>query len=597
MIHATSKAVLVAWDMGLGPTFKGGARAHALYRVYRDGAPIGDTCAEAFYDANVRRGAVHTYTAFAVAPDGSETAVGPSFTVHVPRVAPRDRIAPTAPEDLTTAGWTPSSDSDSGVLAYFVERNSGPQPWAVLWNSGAGGATSGKRRTWRDSSSVKKAYRLRALDGALNLSEPSSIVIPAAYFTPRYIYYEPHVPVYPKETEAWRLNGVVPPQDVDYRLYRVNGGDLFVSSGHLPRGDVGAYNHQHMSWNQRNFLGDMPNVIVVGGARIGDAVTIMGTTFTAAASTSQEDHEFSVAGTDAQAAAELAACLLDPAHGLGEGYEADVAGNKITLSVSGSAYHLTIANPSGGILVDSVGEPADYRLDVDWPEWSVGTSVVFSLPEHTSAHHFTVIDGPAVDEVPDGRDGETFGVTVGVRPDYWDDAWGDWRESYPDVPQNPYVHYAYPPGEITCNCGANLATVTSLDLFNPGALGVLHNYTTVRVEHCPLHPYLQFDFDWARQPPADGWNGWSWFLTSAVRPDYEYWDPNNSLGVWPPDVDDPSNSGHWTVRYRTADDDGNWFTPGLFYDLTVDIIAGNGGGNDVDAQHCLISNIALVQTS
>ena len=93
MIHATSKAVLVAWDMGLGPTFKGGARAHALYRVYRDGAPIGDTCAEAFYDANVRRGAVHTYTAFAVAPDGSETALGPSFTVHVPRVAPSDRAA------------------------------------------------------------------------------------------------------------------------------------------------------------------------------------------------------------------------------------------------------------------------------------------------------------------------------------------------------------------------------------------------------------------------------------------------------------------------------------------------------------------------
>lgn len=170
MIHATSRAVLIAWDMGLGPTFQvDGTRAHALYRVYRDGATIGDTHAEAFYDTHVRRGAVYTYRVFAVGQDGSESAVGPSFTVHVPRAAPGDRVAPTVPEDLTTAGWTPSSDSSSGVLAYFVERDSGPQPWAVLWNP------DGTLHEWTDESAVKEPYRLRALDGALNLSEPSSI--------------------------------------------------------------------------------------------------------------------------------------------------------------------------------------------------------------------------------------------------------------------------------------------------------------------------------------------------------------------------------------------------------------------------------------
>ena len=178
MKRATSKAVLIAWDMGRGPTFKAGARRHPLYRVYRDGARIGDTCAEAFYDRHVRRGAVYTYRVFAVAPGGAETAVGPTFTVHVPSRRPRDRIPPTAPEKLTTKGWTPSSDSGSGVLAYFVERDNGSQPWAVLWNSGEDGPTSGKLHEWTDESAVKKPYRLRALDGALNLSKPSLMVAP-----------------------------------------------------------------------------------------------------------------------------------------------------------------------------------------------------------------------------------------------------------------------------------------------------------------------------------------------------------------------------------------------------------------------------------
>ena len=183
MIHATSKAVLIAWDMGQGPTFRSdGTRAHDLYRVYRATggstflAAIGDTHAEAFYDTSVRRGAVYHYRVTAVAEDGSESPVGPTFTVHVPRVPPADRIAPTVPEKLTTTGWSPSSDSGSGVLAYFVERDSGPQPWAVLWNSGEDGPTSGKLHEWTDESAVKKAYRLRALDGALNLSAASNMV-------------------------------------------------------------------------------------------------------------------------------------------------------------------------------------------------------------------------------------------------------------------------------------------------------------------------------------------------------------------------------------------------------------------------------------
>ena len=174
---ATSKAVLIAWDMGRGPTFRAdGSRYHALYRVYRDGVAIGDTCAEAFYDTKVRRGAVYYYRVFAVAEDGSESHVGPTFTVHVPRVPPRDHVPPTVPENLTTTGWTPSSDSGSGVLAYFVERDNGSQPWAVLWNSDEDGPTSGKRHEWTDGSAVKKPYRLRALDGALNLSKPSDVV-------------------------------------------------------------------------------------------------------------------------------------------------------------------------------------------------------------------------------------------------------------------------------------------------------------------------------------------------------------------------------------------------------------------------------------
>jgi len=177
VIHATSKAVLIAWDMGQGPTFRSdGTRAHALYRVYRDGVATGETHAEAFYDVNVRRGAVYYYQVRAVLEDGSESPVGPSFTVHVPRRRPDDRIAPTKPEKLTRRGWKPSSDSGSGVLAYFVERESGPQPWAVLWNSGEDGPTSGKLHEWRDISAVRKAYRLRALDAALNLSAPSNLM-------------------------------------------------------------------------------------------------------------------------------------------------------------------------------------------------------------------------------------------------------------------------------------------------------------------------------------------------------------------------------------------------------------------------------------
>jgi hypothetical protein len=191
VITATSEAVLIAWDMGQGPTYKADApeRVHALYRVYRNGLPIGDTAAEVFYDQIVYDGSVYKYEVFVV-DGGSETPVGPVFTAHVPRrrigkaTTLEDRVAPTAPSDFAGAGvfaggregvlysWTPSSDSGSGILAYFVESNNGSQPQAVLWNP------DGKRTEWTEPvpASLARAYRLRALDGKLNLSEPSNIV-------------------------------------------------------------------------------------------------------------------------------------------------------------------------------------------------------------------------------------------------------------------------------------------------------------------------------------------------------------------------------------------------------------------------------------
>jgi hypothetical protein len=191
VITATSEAVLIAWDMGQGPTYKADApeRVHALYRVYRNGLPIGDTAAEVFYDQIVYDGSVYKYEVFVVDGD-SETPVGPVFTAHVPRrrigkaTTLEDRVAPTAPSHfacsvvVTEDGregirftWTPSSDSGSGICAYFVEANNGSQPEAALWNPG------GERTEWTEPvpASVARPYRLRALDGKLNLSEPSNI--------------------------------------------------------------------------------------------------------------------------------------------------------------------------------------------------------------------------------------------------------------------------------------------------------------------------------------------------------------------------------------------------------------------------------------
>jgi fibronectin type 3 domain-containing protein len=150
VIFATSKAVLIAWDMGRGPTYKSDSpeRAHALYRVYRNGVAIGDTTAEAFDDILVHPGAVYTYRVCAVDEEGTETAVGPSFEVHVPRRPPKDLIPPTAPADLTATvngdvvewEWTPGSEEDpTRLLAYLVYDSAQEQPAAVVWAHDADG--------------------------------------------------------------------------------------------------------------------------------------------------------------------------------------------------------------------------------------------------------------------------------------------------------------------------------------------------------------------------------------------------------------------------------------------------------------------------
>ena len=191
--------VLIAWDGGRGPHFarSGGAyikrKAFASFDVYRTtddgdmvGILIGTTCAEAFLDVDAPDGCMVWYRIMGRTKAGTTKQVGPRVPVIVPSrtIASWDTTPPSPPRHLKahprTGGnllqWAASSDAESGLLAYFVYTSNQPQPDSVVWANDEVQAGSHAVRQFLDrTTEPTKQYQLRAIDSALNLSEPSNL--------------------------------------------------------------------------------------------------------------------------------------------------------------------------------------------------------------------------------------------------------------------------------------------------------------------------------------------------------------------------------------------------------------------------------------
>jgi acetyltransferase-like isoleucine patch superfamily enzyme len=198
---------LITWGSGTGPTFAADPEGKPIKEkllgtceIWRaidpeSGGPavcIGETDAEAFLDEHIANGSRATYWVMEKAAGGGLRQVGPTIDVEMPgrAGASADVTPPTPPDDLravhTSKGnrisWLPSSDDESGVLAYFIYSANEQQPDAVLWvdeENDRVRKTDAHRLEWTDETTdANKPYIIRAIDRALNLSDPTGKAIP-----------------------------------------------------------------------------------------------------------------------------------------------------------------------------------------------------------------------------------------------------------------------------------------------------------------------------------------------------------------------------------------------------------------------------------
>ena len=179
MFWRNATRALIAWDSGLGPTFNSGLRAYDHYIVERcvlggTWSQIGTTRAEAFFDVNLKPGHTYTYAVTGVTIGGARVAVGPNTTLTTLNRRAHDVIAPAPPQHFAAQGasngielgWAGAGDAESGLLCYFIGRDNGSQPDAVVWE------TSAHVQTWIDEclTGTTRGYVIAAVDKALNVS-------------------------------------------------------------------------------------------------------------------------------------------------------------------------------------------------------------------------------------------------------------------------------------------------------------------------------------------------------------------------------------------------------------------------------------------
>ena len=242
MIYTGNGKVLIAWDMGCGPTWAYDPLGKPIKEKYlgtcevwrsngRTAVNLGETSAEAFLDDQVGDLKAMAYWVMENVKGGGQRQIGPVMDVVVPpaRLEP-DLTPPSPPNELrcrlrsggNELSWLPSVDDESGVLAYLVYSANDRQPDAVLWVNeedpldrpaygegtdpseeeaalgqtdpvweldengdpiidewGNRVAKERARITWLDRTpDRKKPYVIRAIDNALNLSEPTGRVDP-----------------------------------------------------------------------------------------------------------------------------------------------------------------------------------------------------------------------------------------------------------------------------------------------------------------------------------------------------------------------------------------------------------------------------------
>lgn len=186
--------VLIAWDMGQGPTWDAEAECKTLgeCEVWRSvdpietgsaAVPIGDTAAEGFLDTDVADGGVYYYWVMNELEGGGLHQIGPTMDVTVPSSWPADRdvCAPSDVDDLEATGvstgieltWKAASDGESGLLAYFVYDSNQDQPDSIVWADETVQDGSGQVASFIDllPTGTTKSYIVCVIDNALNLSD------------------------------------------------------------------------------------------------------------------------------------------------------------------------------------------------------------------------------------------------------------------------------------------------------------------------------------------------------------------------------------------------------------------------------------------
>lgn len=225
-VYIAPGKVLLTCDAGQGPTWAVDPEGKPIKSKYlgtcevwrcanarEAGGPavkLGETEAEAFFDAHAPNGAVLTYWWMERTESGLRQ-VGPTVDVLMPQNGSDDPAVltdvtpPSQPNEAkcrrTAEGnlltWLPSQDAESGLLAYLIFDANQDQPDSVVWAADEEGQ---KVASFLDRSpNGKKAYTIAALDVALNLSEHTGKVDPQTHLpagTPGRSYFpcEPLTP-------------------------------------------------------------------------------------------------------------------------------------------------------------------------------------------------------------------------------------------------------------------------------------------------------------------------------------------------------------------------------------------------------------------
>jgi len=205
MHWARHDRVMIEWGGMGGPTFTDeGNPAFHHYVVSRgamgdgsDARRIETTNAEAFIDYHVTPARAYRYAVQGASDAGEATLTDVAvFNVTTALKPPADPGPPTDPSCLTAVSkyqgiewsWNPSTKLDvSRLLGYLVESSSEGQPRAVVWEKNQ--TTKWLERTPAGQRGDRRAYRLRAIDVDLNVSEPSDITaveVPTGWTVYRY---------------------------------------------------------------------------------------------------------------------------------------------------------------------------------------------------------------------------------------------------------------------------------------------------------------------------------------------------------------------------------------------------------------------------